>query len=800
MAARDLSARILARIPELLDAVDVTAALERTGELLTEAAPSVGWSLRQTRQRAVVREHWSPAAEAARRAVDARVAGYLDTGDAARDTPIRLELDDSDFTGWIEFAPLRTERTLGAALLFGSEELTAEERELVEQILQICALTLDRFQRLLDLRAEKDQLDRWFGTMDAQLRVLDRERQKFVAVVNQGDTFMFVADTDLRVTWANAALKDHLQGATEDSRRLVGTAVEGLATMLGTQSFGAGEDDPCPFREALRDGRTRHLELRTEGEQTRDLYATLLPITGPDGRPTEILTMVQDLTDLGVLRRSEARYRLLFERSPDAMLMADPDSGRILLANSAAATLTGWSSEELRARSLEDLHDPEDWAIAAQEYQRVFARDGSMLAEWNLCRRNQETVVANVSANRFDLDGRPVLLLEFRDVTERKMLERELRHSQRMEAIGRLAGGVAHDFNNLLTVILGQSELLARRLEGNERCFQVTEAIRKAAVRGSMLTRQLLAFSRKDVVKFEPIELKRVVHDIEALLDSLAGEDVSIETQVDPRPCVVRIDRGHVEQILMNLAVNARDAMPSGGTIRIEMERRSVEAENQIEIRFHDTGDGMDDLTAQHVFEPFFTTKAPGEGTGLGLSTVYGIVKDVGGTIDVNSRVREGTTFTLRLPAHDDTPVADDPAFAEVRAEAEAVAADDRILLVEDEDDVREMAREALELGGYRVVSAANGEEAIRVCADAGAGEFQLLLTDVIMPGMSGGELAAQITHDHPEIQVLYMSGYNDDAIVKHGVSRAQADFLQKPFTLDSLSRKVREILDRALD
>ena len=656
---------------------------------------------------------------------------------------------------------------------------------------------------LVDVRAAKAQQERWFNVLDAQLRVLDRERQKFVAVVNQSDTFMLVVDPEGKVPWMNHALVAWLErdGA---ARSAIPTIAE-IWTKLELDAPTPGSAR-CPITRAFRENVVLHEEFSpTAGSARRSLYLTFLPITGPDGKPAEVLTMIQDVSDLEVLRRSEARYRHLFERSPDAMLMCEPDSGHVILANPVASKLTGWSPRDIVDVTLETLHDPKDWPAARAEYEGVMAQDVSVVREWTLVAQDGRRFVANVSATRFDLDGRPVLLLELRDVSETKLLEAELRHSQKMEAVGRLAGGVAHDFNNLLSVVLGKAELLASRTGEDGRARDTIEVIRKAALRGSLLTRRLLAFSRKEVVKREAFDIGEIVREIQELSSHLLGERVVLRTDIVDG-CGVCADRGQLEQVLMNLVVNARDAMPQGGTIWISVraeESPGTASVNEADVpsapdgrtvvlEVRDDGMGMDSSTQQRMFEPFFTTKARGEGTGLGLSTVYGIVKESGGGIDVKSRPGQGTVFRITFPRVELASRANAPLPGKTLGPPSAGG---RILLVEDEEDVRSMAAEALELEGHTVTSAANAEEALAIWARTGQA-FELLLTDVMMPGMSGGELAQRVLRSRPATRVLYMSGYNDDAIVRQGLSVSEADFLQKPFTLEALARKVRGALD----
>ena len=638
------------------------------------------------------------------------------------------------------------------------------------------------------LRYEKTKHERWFKTLDTQLRVLDRERQKFVAVVNQTDTYVCVVDSEQHILWVNHAMSSRLHPEAEHGRDRL--HLNGAFASLGLEE-GELPEIASTLQRAFRENLAVHGELhQTRGGERRSLYLTGLPILGPDGSPDEVLVLLQDLSDLDVLRKSEARYRLLFEQSPDAMVMVDPRTMRIVLANPVASRLTGWSADELLTLSIERLHDAGDWEHSKKELNRVATHEGTTFGECVLVSKQGKIIQASMSATRFDLDGRLVLLVDYQDQTKRKRLEAELRQSHKMEAIGRLAGGVAHDFNNLLTVILGQSEQLSKRLDAEPKLRAQAESIQKAAFRGSLLTRQLLAFGRKEVLQTVVLDLNDVIADLETLLRRLIGEDLNLETKLGADPCWVRIDRGQIEQVIMNLAVNARDAMPVGGQCVLEVTRDQVA--NSVVLRVADTGCGMDAETMAHVFEPFFTTKERGKGTGLGLSTAYAIVSEYSGRIEVTSAVGKGTTFTITFPVA--IPENRAPRIEPVERGG-STSGTETILLVEDEHDLRKMAAQALELSNYTVIEASCGEEALEFFSNPER-TIDLLLTDVIMPGIGGGELVKRATQIRPALRVLYMSGYTDDSVVRHGVSDSEVAFLQKPFTLDTLSRRVREVLD----
>jgi signal transduction histidine kinase len=385
---------------------------------------------------------------------------------------------------------------------------------------------------------------------------------------------------------------------------------------------------------------------------------------------------------------------------------------------------------------------------------------------------------------------------------DRAQLEEQFRQAQKMEAVGRLAGGIAHDFNNLLTVIAGYAQLALESVPASEPLAGHLAEVKKAADRASELTRQLLAFSRRQVLTVQVTNLNAIVAGMEKMLRRLIGEDIDLETRLAPDLASVRTDPGQIEQIIMNLAVNARDAMPAGG--KLTLETRNVELDASyasshatvvpgpyVLLAVSDTGVGMDDELLSHIFEPFFTTKEQGKGTGLGLAMVYGTVKQSSGYIWAYSAKGKGTTFKIYLPRAEKT----EEEAGERRAEEHPPSGAETILLVEDEAGVRGLAQRVLEQYGYRVLVAQHGEEALRLLGKHD-GPIHLLVTDVVMPGISGRELAEALRLSKPDLKVLYMSGYTDEAIVRHGVLEEGVQFLQKPFTPQGLAHKVRQVLD----
>src|SRR5437660_3763211 len=391
-----------------------------------------------------------------------------------------------------------------------------------------------------------------------------------------------------------------------------------------------------------------------------------------------------------------------------------------------------------------------------------------------------------------------------RDVTDQRRLQQQLVQSQKMEAVGRLAGGIAHDFNNLLTVITSYSELLLEDLGREDAKREDVEQIRKAAGGAAALTRQLLAFSRQQVLEPKVVSLSAVVSGVEKMLRRVLGEDVDLGTVLDPDLGSVKADVGQLEQVLMNLAVNARDAMPTGGKLTIETanvehdpdyarDQEAAAVRRFAMLAVSDTGCGMDEATKARILQPFFTTKEPGKGTGLGLATVYGIVKQAGGLIWVYSEPGQGTSFKIYLPEVDATAER-----TTAVAGARAPRGTETVLLVEDAAAVRAVTKQVLERQGYVVLEAPDGEAALRL-AQQHRGPIHLLLTDVVMPRVSGRELAERLTQVRPDMRVLYASGYTDDSVVRHGILELGTAYLQKPFSPESLARKVRDVLDAAI-
>jgi len=504
------------------------------------------------------------------------------------------------------------------------------------------------------------------------------------------------------------------------------------------------------------------------------------------------------------LRLSEVNFRSLVTNAPYGICRCD-SAGKILDANPALLEMLGYSSaSELIGQHIYSLYPDTDQWFELADFLRSSTPFKGLNAEWK--RKNATTTVVRVSGRSVTngREGGVVFELFAEDVSERRVLEQQLRQSQKMEAVGRLAGGIAHDFNNLLMVISGYSEFLLERLGTEPQLRGPAQEIASASERASSLTRQLLAFSRKQMLAPRIVNLNEVATENLKMLTRMIGEDIDLMMVPGPNLWPVRADAGQIEQVIMNLAVNARDAMPSGGKLTIETSNVTLDEDyarfhaplrpgDYVMVAISDTGGGMDSETQSHIFEPFFTTKGT-KGTGLGLSTVYGIVKQSGGYIWVYSELGKGTTFKIYLPRVASTG----ETAAQIAAPIETHKVEpgtETILLVEDEANLRYLARQYLEKQGYKVIEAADGAVAMQI-AVAHEKVIHLLLTDVIMPGMNGRELAQRISEIRPNTKILYMSGYTENVIGHNGMLDAGVRLLQKPFNLRDLRSKVREVLD----
>ena len=607
------------------------------------------------------------------------------------------------------------------------------------------------------------------------------------------ETHGFLAVNDAALASYGYTRDEFLAMVIEDIRPP--SEVDRLHALLANPELETGLRQVGVWRHKRKDGTEFDAEIYSHDHQ----------FEGRRARVVMSLDVTERIRAEEALRRSEARYRDLFENASDLIVTGDLD-GRLTAVNETCLRVLGYSREEMAGIqiNMNDFiaRDKRAASIAARE-RKLADADARTVYESELVAKDGRRIQVEIASRMIIEDGVPVGTEAIcRDITERKQLEEQLRQGQRLEAIGRLAGGVAHDFNNLLTVISGYTESL---LEGRDRseAFELGQ-ISAAADRATILTRQLLAFSRRQVLQPRVVQLNEVVEGIAPMLSRLIGEDLELVASLEPKLDRVLADPNQVEQVLLNLAVNARDAMPNGGrltiqTANVELDEEYVAHHGESTVGPHvmlavsDTGTGMEPDTLAHMFEPFFTTKPVGSGTGLGLATVYGIVKQSEGSIWVYSEPGKGTTFKIYLP------VTEAAAALEAPRASRALAAVglETILLAEDEEPLRTLTARLLERHGYVVITATSADEALRIAAE-NSRRIDLLLTDLIMPGLSGAAVAERVSELVPGVKVLFMSGYSDDTVVRNGILAPGAAFLEKPFSSTDLAAKVRATLDTA--
>ena len=550
----------------------------------------------------------------------------------------------------------------------------------------------------------------------------------------------------------------------------------------------------------------REYRIRTKLGEVRWISDNSVEVMNAEGLITETIGLMQDITDRKreeeAILRNERYFRALTENAQDLITVVNYD-GTIRYESPSVKSMLGYEPTELTGRNVFELVHPDDRARVLKTFAAgLKAPDAPQQMKFR-CQHKDGSWRTLESVGRSLQDDPEIngAVINSRDISEREALEQQLLHSQKMEGIGRLAGGVAHDFNNLLTAIMGYCDFAMESMPEGDRVRGQIEQVTHAAQRAAELTRQLLAFARKQIVEPRNTNLNTLTVNLEKLLRRLIGEDVELVTFPAPEPAIVCIDPGQFEQVVVNLAVNARDAMPDGGKLTLEIATVTLDEEY---ARFHpdvtpgeyvmlamsDTGMGMPEEIRRHIFEPFFTTKEDGKGTGLGLATCYGIVKQVGGHVWVYSEPGNGTTFKIYLPK-----VEGEAANANKLPQRPARGGNETILLVEDEPMVRAITCQTLIERGYTVLEASDGQNALGLASNY-HGAIDLLLTDVVMPKISGRELAELLRAKHRGLKVLFMSGYTEDAIVHHGVLEQGIAFLPKPFSPESLSRKVRSVLD----
>jgi PAS domain S-box-containing protein len=625
----------------------------------------------------------------------------------------------------------------------------------------------------------------------------EETRARMTAILDATPDLVAISTADLTTMYMNPAGR-RLLGIDErkdlTGRWIGNTYPERIRRLILEEAI------PTAAREGFWRGESAF--LGADGQEhpaTQVVLAHRSPSGNIDCYSTVIRDDTQRLRAQDAIRESEQRHRLLFEENPIPLLVIDAETLMFLSVNAAAVRQYGYSRDEFRRMSIADIRPAEDiptaLARAAQPAEVRSVRSGPYRHQ----RKDGSTIMVDVVSRDFVFDGRSARLVLAIDVTEQRHLEDQLRQSQKIEAVGQLAGGIAHDFNNLLTIIKGNVELALHQLPSGVPLRNDLDQVAHAASRAALLTRQLLAFSRKQVLTPAVLDLNEVVGEAERMLRRVIGEDITFITQLAPVVARVTADRGQIEQVLVNLVVNARDAMPTGGVLTVatadvdvspaEATLRGILPGGYVTIRVRDTGVGMDDATRSRIFEPFFTTKPVGRGTGLGLATVYGVVHQSGGFVTVDTAPGAGSTFTVFLPrtarmeTSHGTPT---PNGIERGSET--------ILLVEDEDEVRAVARRVLVEAGYTVLEAANAAEAVNVF-DHSTATISMLVSDVVMPGLNGHELSQMLRLRSPRLRTLFVSGYSFDAR-GDGVSFDDESFLPKPYDPAELARRVRSILD----
>ncbi|MCD6520625.1 MAG: PAS domain S-box protein [Anaerolineae bacterium] len=632
---------------------------------------------------------------------------------------------------------------------------------------------------------------------------LRRSREFLRLILDTDPNCIFVKDSEGRFLLVNQAMAE-LWGIPVEE-------MEGMSEWELAERLHLPKEQVERFlaedQQVLQAGKRLELpvsSIRDPQGRARWFYTIKEPLSFR-GRERHVLGISVDITEQraaeAALRESEARYRTLFEASIDAIFVVDMD-GHILDCNTTACALYGYTKEEFRRLKVAELAPPETVAQARGIVDELF-RKGTVLREMLAQRKDGSTFPAEVSVRVVTIGGQRVVIGYVHDLTERRRLEGELRQAQKMEAIGRLAGGVAHDFNNILTVINGYSDLVYHSLEAGDPLRQDVEEIRKAGRRAAELTQQLLAFSRRHKPEMASLDLNEVLVGMAKMLRRIIGEDIELDLRLAHSLPPVEADRGYLEQMIINLAANARDAMPKGGVLTLET--ASLQGEGCpgtymrvakpgpcVRLTVRDTGVGMNDEVKEHLFEPFYTTKEPGKGTGLGLAMVYGIIQQLGGGIDLLSAPGKGTTFRIYLPCSSE-PLATSAAKEEPKP---LPRGSETILVVEDQGSVRRFVAGLLERLGYTVLQFSRPQEVLDFCRSQEEKRADLLLTDVVMPEMSGPELVAKLREEYGPFPVLYMSGYAERVMEQHGGLPAEDELISKPFSLEKLAHAVRRALE----
>jgi two-component system, cell cycle sensor histidine kinase and response regulator CckA len=681
--------------------------------------------------------------------------------------------------------------------VFATRKLTAEIQETEHAKIAIRKLNEDLEKKVSERTEELAQTVEALKGEVRDRKAREEDLRRLAAIVEYSDDAIIAVGLDGIITEWNAG-----------AERMLGySRSETIGKSITTITHPSYPDEAFENQARLKRGhsvvRRESVRVRKDGKLVH-VALTVSPIKDQEGHMTGTSGILRDITGRKLMedavQRSEASFQSFVENAPFGILRTTPD-GRIVQANPALVNMLGYASEQevLGLRMDTDVYRyPEERREATAWCQRQDSIQG-IEVDWKHKSGRPFTIRCDAHVVR-DSDGNLEYLEGFiEDISERRAMEMQLRQGQKMEAIGRLAGGIAHDFNNLLGVIIGYSDLVLEQIGRDSSLHNPVEQIKKAGDRASALTRQLLAFSRQQVLETKVLDLNTIIDEMAKMLPPLLGEHIELQTSLAPTLGRVKADEGQIEQVIMNLAVNARDAMPEGGRLRIETRNSHLDEEfaarhqptipgDYVMLIVSDTGSGMDAQTQAHIFEPFFTTKEQGRGTGLGLATVYGFVKQSGGYVWVQSEPGIGSTFTIYLPLAYEAVLrteTGDGGTAQVRGA-------ETILLVEDEESLRTLTRSQLEESGYTVLEANCGSEAIRI-ARQHRGPIHILLTDVVMPGMNGRVVAANMAASRPETRVVYMSGYT--GFSDYGLTNLDAVMIQKPFTRHVLLQRIREAI-----
>jgi len=643
---------------------------------------------------------------------------------------------------------------------------------------------------------------------------LRESEKRYRLIADNAQDVIWTADGNLRINYVSPSVT-RMRGYTVEE--VLSQSPDELFTPESRQLMMKvlAEEFAIEKREEkdLYRSRTLEIEVKCKDGSTYWAETKLSFLRDVDGQWIGILGVGRDISERKraeeALQVSERKFQAIFDTATDGILLADTKNNKFFSGNKAICEMLGYTLDEILKLGVYDIHPEEELPRVMDAFTKQAKKEIALAAELPVRRKDGSVFYADISSSPAMFGGQEYLVGIFRDITERKRAEEEkatlqeqLRQSQKMEAIGQLAGGIAHDFNNLLTVMKGHSQLALMDLKEGDQFRETFQTIEEATTKAANLVRQILAFSRRQVMEMVVLDLNTLLRNLEKMLRRIIGEDIGLLTVLADDLGRVKADPGQIEQVVFNLATNARDAVPQGGKLTIETANVELDEAyahrhvavipgRYVMIAVSDTGVGMTPEVKERVFEPFFTTKERGKGTGLGLATVYGIVKQSGGNIWVYSEPGQGTTFKIYLPRVDE-PLAEE----REKEESGLFLGVGVILVVEDEEGVRKLVLDMLEKQGYSVLGADDEEEALLICQQYKE-TIHLLVTDVVMPKISGPELAKRLVVFQPEMKVLYMSGYADNAIVHHGVLEEGVNFIQKPFTMEGLAKKVREVLDK---